>query len=67
MATTEETLALVDGLAKIMRRRNLDLIDIDPAGAIKMVKSMHEPAAPLLPGEHAADDDELDTWSSGDA
>lgn len=65
MATTAETLALVDGLAKIMRRRNCDLIDVDPAtGRIKIVKSMHDPA-PMPPGEASDDDEEeLATWSS---
>jgi hypothetical protein len=56
MATTEETLALVEGLARIARTYKLDGLSV---GEVRLVRSQHdfELPKPQKPGEEIDPDD----------
>ena len=59
MATLEETLALVKGLAEIQQTYRLDVVCV---GEVKLSRSAHEfPAEPVATAE---DDAELEEWSA---
>lgn len=60
--TTSETLALIEGVARIMRTECLDAVHVSPTGEVRVVKSIHgslTPFAAKTPVDTEDDEDVL--------